>query len=138
MSRSQVHTIEDVMSLTNDGEYVFQRELGKLSSTTNVSAPWRKDSAPSLRVKRDSKTNKIKYTDYGGDQTSGDCIDFIQKLYNLNSKDAIEKIINDFSFGSFVTPTIKQPTLPPSKKSSTTYNFIEQPFTPRHLSLIHI
>lgn len=98
MSRSEIKptiSIEDIIRSTNGGEEIFSRFLPKISFTENVSAPWRKDSVPSLRLSRSN--NKITFTDFGGNQASGDCIDFVKELYGLSFKDSIEMIKKDFN-----------------------------------------
>lgn len=96
MSRSEYKprvSLEDILNSTNGGEDVFRRILGNISYSKNLSAPWRKDSSPSLRL---FKGDKVTYQDYGGNQSKGDCIDFVREIYNISFAEALKMIKENF------------------------------------------
>jgi len=94
-SKNENITVSDIMSYTNMGKDVFERELGNINSKKNISSPFRVDKNPSARVKP-SKTSGIwLLTDYT-EGTSYTAIKFIEKLYNLSFQEAIDKISWDF------------------------------------------
>jgi len=131
MSRSEIISIEDIWKLTNGGEQIFSRELGRLSYSRNLSAPWRKDSVPSLRLK--NKSGIIYYTDYGGDQSSGSAVDFLMKLYGLTFPQAIDKVKHDFNIKK--KPVSYSKVFNKSKiieKPEILYEANFQPFTKAH------
>jgi len=80
-----------------DPYYIYSYYLGnKFSTSRNISSPFREDDHPSFRIKVASD-GSLFHKDYGDATKAGNCINFVQQLYNISYKDAILKIENDFS-----------------------------------------
>lgn len=125
MSRSEQFTIKDVWKATNGGEDIFRQHLDKISFTKNVSAPWRKDDNPSLRLK--SRGGVVYYTDYGGDQSHGNAIDFLMYIRGITFTQALKEIKKGY-IGKVTTWEKKKST----SKELIIYEFDSQPFSKEH------
>lgn len=132
MSRSKKFSAEEIMNLTDGGYQIFENELGFIPVNRNVSAPWREDPSPSVRIKQYDFDGLWRYTDYGGDCTKGDAISFIMKAYNLSYAEALEKIQGDLGLiknKKAYTRIIQKPQFFPEE---ILYEFNEQPFLKEH------
>lgn len=93
MSRSDSFSPEMIMKLTDNGRDIFEYELGNIPSGL-FHSPLRDDkSKPSFAVYPYQGIWVFK--DQGGNQESGNAIQFIQKRYNLTFPEALEKILVD-------------------------------------------
>lgn len=64
-----------------------------------MSSPFRQDKNPSFGIFKSSKSGQLLYKDQAtGD--SGNCIQFVQKLYNISYREAVVKILSDLVTGS--------------------------------------
>jgi len=130
MSRSENITIKDIWKLTDGGEKIFRKEIGEISYSHNISAPWRNDSNPSVRLKKIN--GRIVYNDYGGDMSSGTALDFLMKLYGLSLPQAIEKIKQDFNITAkdrIYTTEFNDVKI---EKEPIIYEFNDMPFSKEH------
>ncbi len=64
-------------------------KIGKI-----MSSPFRKDKNPSFGIFKSSKTSSLLYKDLATG-SNGNCIKFIQELFNISYREAIIKIISD-------------------------------------------
>lgn len=87
--------IEDIFDNTDKGLDVFEKEIPNLTLTKNVRSPFHNDKTPSFRVKLSSTSGLYIGIDYSTGK-SYNAISFIQELYNLSYKEAIEKIAWEF------------------------------------------
>lgn len=97
LSQNNNISTDDILNLTSQGLDIFTRELGNIPQHKNISSPFRKDINPSMRIKASKTSGIYLATDY----TTGEVFTpftFIAKLYNLEFKDAINKIAFDFGF----------------------------------------
>ena len=93
MSRSDVVTVDEILRLTDGGYDVFKYELGNIPSG-NISSPLRTgDNDPSFGVY--NYRGVWFFKDQGGSQDAGTAIQFVQKRYNLNFVEALNKIAAD-------------------------------------------
>ena len=135
MSRSnptkEIITAEDIMFSTNNGLDVFEREIGSIGNK-NISSPFRGDSNPSFRVKQSRSSGIWFFNDFGSGE-KGSCITFIEKLYGLTFREAIDKIAWEFKISdkeivkqrAIIQPEIK--TIKDNKP--ILYEFEEMSFT---------
>lgn len=92
--KKQIH-FENILDKV-DPYYVYRYYLGKdFSTRKNVSSPFRKDDCPSFRIKVGTD-GTLFHKDYGDATKAGNCINFVQQLYKVSYKEAIEKIEHDF------------------------------------------
>lgn len=76
-------------------ESIFRYYIQDFKINKLIKSPLRRDdSDPSFSVYYSSKTNELLYNDFGG--TGGDCIYFVENLYNLSREEAITQIGLDF------------------------------------------
>lgn len=131
--KPKIITADDIYQMTNGGESIFEREIGKISYTQNVKSPLRRENDPSFRLKRNRK-GIIVGNDFGGSQWHGNGIELIQELYSLTFQQAIEKIANDFGIkkGDISYKKTQFVDNTPQKKE-TLIEFNTIPFTERHL-----
>lgn len=128
----------DILFLTNQGRDIFEREIGFFTEKENIKSPLRTgDENPSFRIRKSS--SGIYYAkDYGGEQWSGNAIDFVQKLYNIDFKEACKKIIADFNLDKNVKSKNYEKVLKLEKEEKkeilkeTVIDFEIMPFTKRH------
>ena len=70
---------------------------GKIELGVTYTSPFRKDRNPSFAF-HSSRSGKYKYIDFATGE-SGDCFDFVMKLYNCRFKDSLKLINQDFNLG---------------------------------------
>lgn len=133
MSRSiKQFTVEDILSMTNNGLDIFERELGPINPNRNILSPFKKESNPSCRVKPSSTSGIWILTCYNDDNWVGNAISFIQKYYNMSFKEAMDYIINGQNL-SRISPIIQSENIKRiQKKEPLLYEFNEMPFTKKH------
>lgn len=91
----RIQAILDNPNIKKLYEYYIQREV-TLKKT--FSSPLRsKDKHPSFNI-YPSNNRKLLFKDFAGEQ--GDIIDFVKQLFNLSTKEAIDKIENDLNIKS--------------------------------------
>lgn len=131
MSRSEIIGIDQIFNMTDGGYDIFQNELGSIP-TKNISSPLRTgDNNPSFKVFKNNHLYFFK--DYGGDQDSGNAIQFVQKRYSLSFGEAIQKVIQDLGLKQRVKnyiPTVKKD--PITQKSYRLIEFDDCPFDKSH------
>ena len=138
MSRSnpskEMITAEDVMLATSNGLDVFEREIGTIGNK-NISSPFRSDSNPSFRVKQSRSSGIWFYKDFGSEET-GSCITFIETLYGLTFREAIDKIAWDFGINDkeiIAKRAAIQPEIKMVKENKPIlYEFEEMSFNKQH------
>lgn len=96
MSRSNIITTENIWNITNNGEKIFEREIGNISYNKNVSSPFRADQYESFKLKPNNN-GIICGQDFGGNNWYGNGISLIMELYSLTFPQAIERIWKDFN-----------------------------------------
>lgn len=99
MSRITNFTPKKILEMTFGGRTIWEFELGQIQRK-NIPSPLRTgDDSPSFRIKQ-SASGIWNGVDYGGDQWSGNAIDFVQKRYELTFSEAMSKIIQDLGLQS--------------------------------------
>lgn len=93
ISKRTSFTAKEILRMTDGGRTIWENE-SILIQKKNIKSPFRKDDAPSFRVKQ-SMNGNWNGIDYGGDNWSGNAIDFVQKRYGLTFSEAIDKIVQD-------------------------------------------
>jgi len=132
MGRNSIITIEDINNITDNGRLVFEKEIGKFSTTQNISSPLRVgDSNPSFRIYQNNSFI-WSFKDYGGQQKCGSYITFIQELYGLNFQQCLDKIWKDFNGNNtkFTKKIIEKPK--EIKKEPLLFEFNDCRFTDNH------
>lgn len=95
---ARIDRINNIILELNGGLDIFRKELGEISFSKNIRVPWRIDKQPSLRLYK-GKNGIIYYQDYGGNQSKGDCIDFLKEIYGISFQEALEKLKKDYIVG---------------------------------------
>lgn len=91
----RIQAILDNPNIKKLYEYYIQREV---TIKKTFSSPLRsKDKHPSFNI-YPSNSKKLLFKDFAGEQ--GDIIDFVKQLFNLSTKEAIDKIENDLNIKS--------------------------------------
>ena len=99
-------TSDDIFNSTNKGLDIFERELGKINLHKNISNPFKTDKNPSARIKQSSKSGLYILNCYdNGEYFNG--IQFIQRKYGMDFKDAISHIANNCTINTFI-PIIQE------------------------------
>lgn len=100
----------------------------------NIRSPLREDdSNPSFRIYE--RDDKLLFTDYGNKNQTGDVIKFVQLLFGISHRDAIQRIAADFGYRESrdkalpVAPVLKRVIKP--KKEMT---IVTKPFTQEGLA----
>ena len=79
-------------------EYIYSHYLGNNYKVGKaISSPWRKDRNPSF-VLFYSNTSELLWIDFGRSE-SGDVIEFVKRLFNLDYIKSLQKIYSDFNLG---------------------------------------
>lgn len=73
---------------------VYRYYIGNFTIGHIFNSPFRKDNNPSFGVYM--RNGKLQHNDFADDRYRGDCIDFVQQMYNLDIKRATQKIAKDF------------------------------------------
>ena len=124
-------TAEDVFQQTNGGLDVFRREIPDFSTTQNVkNILVSSDNNPSARIKQSSTSNLWLFKVYNSGGGCYNAIQFIQKRYNLNFKEAIDYIVQGMS----LQPVIEHKPIVIKKKETVFYEVETQPFTKQHIN----
>lgn len=123
------NNIEDIFKCTNNGLDIFIKELGIKDFSKNISSPLRDDKNPSFRVKQSSTSDIWFFTDYATGEY-GNALQFIQKKYNLNYREAIDYIINKQKLTSRIQYKPKTPII---RKEGLFYEAQFIPYTKEHL-----
>jgi len=84
---------EDLFYYTNGGKDIYQKYIKNLHRGS-MKRPWGTDNHPSFGVYQ-AKDGVWMWKDIAKEE-SGNSVQFIQKLFNLEYKDAVEKIMSDF------------------------------------------
>jgi hypothetical protein len=122
-------TSEEVFQSTNGGLDVFRREIPDFTTTANVrNVLVDKDRNPSSRIKQSSTSGLWLFKVYNAGGGCYNAIQFIQKRYNLNFKEAIEYIVNQHQ----LTPVIEHKPIKIIKKEPIFYEVETMPFTKQH------
>jgi hypothetical protein len=122
-----------------DPYYIYRFYLGEEFSTRkNISSPFRPDEDPSFRIKVGTD-GSLFHKDYGDARKAGNCINFVQQLYGISYKEAIEKIENDFGikksgkhFERIISEFQKPENLTP--KEPDVFEVVTRPFTKEELA----
>lgn len=123
-------TAENVFQQTNGGLDVFRREISDFSTTVNVrNCLVQSDKNPSARIKQSSTSGLWLFKVYNAGGGCYNAIQFIQKRYNLNFKEAIDYIVNQQQ----LTPVIEHKPIVIKKKEPIFYEVETQPFTQKHI-----
>ncbi len=124
-------TIDEILSATNGGYDIFRLYLGKVAKIMN--RPWgHKEKKMSWGVF--SRNGTWFWKDQATEE-SGTAIHFVEKMFNLNFKEAKDKICFDFNLGAVKNPTPIKVTweAPPEEdKDYCDINFSHQPFKEYH------
>lgn len=94
MARIDKLDVKALIKSLQGGLVVFKKELPSLTFSSSMTAPWRKEKEPSLRLFNNNGI--IVYKDFGGDQTSGDCFNFLMKKYGITLFEAINMVKNNY------------------------------------------
>lgn len=121
---------EDIYPLIDYGLDVWRREIPDFSITKNVKNPFLyPDRNPSSRIKQSSSGLWL-LNIYNGEGGYYNAVQFIQKKYNLNYKQAIDYIKKDYFLDSKIVKVEKKN--PIIKKTPIFYEVEIQPFTKQH------
>jgi hypothetical protein len=94
----KILTVEDILSLTNGGRDIFEREGCKIQRK-HIQSVFTKDSTPSMQIKNNGGI--YTFADFSSGK-KGNAISFIQELYSLSFKEALQKIKEDFNLSTKV------------------------------------
>lgn len=83
---------KDLKKIVSD-EDIYLHYLGDFEDNSWFSAPWRRDTNPSLRITY--YNNKWVWTDFGEDPRPKSSIDFVMRYYNISYREAISKVYED-------------------------------------------
>ncbi len=127
-------TADDIFRFTDNGRDVFEREIVNFTLTKNILSPFRSEKNPSFRIKQSSTSGLY----IGVDYTTGEvytAIGLVQELYNLDFREAIEKIAWDFRISDMKKEAVK--VVIKSEKEvkplePLLYEFTEMKFEQRH------
>lgn len=127
--REKAMSFEDVLYLTDGGRDVLERYYGnKLPKICK--SPFRNDNRPSFGFYKHNNTWFFKDL---ADESSGTFVQFVQKMFNLEFKDAMNKIVWDLNLGG---KDIKVERVyevkEPQPKTYVQISFTPQPFKDRH------
>ena len=73
---------------------VYKYYVGDFTINQVRKSPFHKDNNPSFSIYM--RDGKLRHKDHSNDFYRGDCIDLVQQLFNLDTKQAVEKIAKDF------------------------------------------
>ena len=119
-------TSDDILQSTNYGKEIFEKELGKISKHC-INSPLRNDKNPSFSVFQ-ANNGLWMYKDFSNGD-SGTAIQFIQKRYNLDYKQALEYIQKgNFNIQSSSNQVFTQKIV----KKDIVVDWVDQPFTDLH------
>lgn len=85
-------TLDNIKERLTDYE-IYAFYIGKFKPGVNISSPFRRDSTPSFHIY--FQKDELRHVDYGNNSYAGNCIDFVQQLFDLDFKGAINKIWED-------------------------------------------
>jgi len=95
--RQEALTVEDLLYYTSGGKEIYEMYLGKqVNSRTIMKRPWGSDNHPSWGVF--FKDDVWLWKDQATEEV-GNAVAFVQKLYDISYKEAIDKIKGDFGLG---------------------------------------
>lgn len=83
---------EHLLQLTEQGKKVYEMYLGRITRQA-MKRPWGEDKHPSFGVWQ-APDGEWMWKDQARDE-SGDCVKFVQKLFNLSFGGAIDRVVND-------------------------------------------
>lgn len=128
--RQKLLTVADVLFYTGEGKQVYERYCNQKLGT-RMRCPWRRDRQPSFAVEYLRSTWRWK--DFGTEE-GGNAIGFVQKMFGLSFKDAIEKIKWDFNLGGKESIVVEQSynNSEPETKKLPHISYIPIPFQKRH------
>jgi hypothetical protein len=89
--------IKDILDRTMGGRVIFEYYGAVISEKKLLSPLNSADTKASFTVFFNEATNKWRFKDFGesGLESTGDAIDFVQRLFSLSFKDALIKIHKD-------------------------------------------
>lgn len=94
-------------------------------------SPFRKENNPSFSINV-NKTGNITHIDFADAERKGGCIDFVQQLYNVDCRKALEMIDRDFNLGIYYQKgniTSLRPIQPTKPKEQTLIQVVHRRFT---------
>lgn len=102
--------IHDLTRQLDDGMDVYRHYIGPdVPMGKKIISPLRDEKDPSFNLFMNKNTNTIWFKDFGDDVLKGDHWRFVMEMFNINFKDAIEKIKSDIlGYGLFVKPVQRQ------------------------------
>lgn len=119
-------TVDNILSLTNGGKDIFIRYVGKISSV--MKCPWRVDKKPSWGIfYRDG----VYFWKDQATEEVGNAFHLVQRLFDLDFKESLEKIKWDFNLGGKPIVT-EAKTISEEKRDLVHINYKTQNFTKRH------
>ena len=119
---------EDIYPSIDYGLDVWKSEIPDFSITKNVKNPFTEDKNPSCKIKKSSSGLWL-LNIYNGEGGFYNAVQFIQKKYNLDFKEAIDYIKKDYYLESKIVSVKRTPII---KKSELFYEIQTQPFTKQH------
>jgi hypothetical protein len=117
-------TLNDVRNKISD-EDIYSYYLENFEDNSWFSAPWRRDSTPSLRISY--YKDKWVWCDFGEDSKPKDAISFVQRYHNVSFRDALQIIYNNIyknkEFTSISKKVIKNETFSYCKIRKELFDF---------------
>ena len=84
---------ENIMHHTNNGLDIFRHYIPeRFTPGKSIKSPLREDKHPSFSIFMDSVSGIYLFKDHARDEVKGDAIRFVELLYNISFKDALNKI----------------------------------------------
>lgn len=91
-------TADSVLERTSEYDIYRYYLGGDFALGRAICSPFREDKRPSFSVEINKKGN-LKHFDYGHNEYSGGCIDFVMQLFNTSYNQALRKIDSDLNLG---------------------------------------
>jgi len=123
-------TSDQVFKNTNNGLEIFKKELEDFSITRNILNPFVFEKTPSARLKISGSSDLWLLNIYNDEGGFYNALQFIQKKYNLNYKEAINYVVNKQKLNSKIQYKLKTPII---RKEGLYYEAQFIPYTQKHL-----
>ena len=123
-------TAEQVFKFSNMGLDIFKAELEDFATDRNIKSPFAEDKTPSARLKISGSSDLWLLNIYNDEGGYYNALQFIQKKYNLNYREAIDYVVKKQKLNSKIQYKPKTPII---KKEGLFYEAQFIPYTKEHL-----